>query len=64
MSEMGLSEYCVDIDDLRADSLIEKFCDLETNSDIIKPSIRAKVNEYREALDEQYRLIFNDMWPR
>jgi len=64
MSEMGLSEYCLDINDLRADSLIEKFCDLETNSDIIKPSIRAKAREFREALDEQYRLIFKDMWPR
>jgi len=64
MSEMGLSEYCLDINDLRAHSLIEKFCDLETNSDIIKPSIRAKAREFREALDEQYRLIFKDMWPR
>jgi hypothetical protein len=64
MSEMGLSEYCLDINDLRADSLIEKFCDLETNSDIIKPSIRAKAREFREVLDEQYGLIFKDMWPR
>jgi len=64
MSEMGLSEYCLDINDLRADSLIEKFCDLETNSDIIKPSIRAKAREFREALDEQYSFIFKDMWPR
>ena len=64
MSEMGLSEYCLDINDLRADSLIEKFCDLETNSDIIKPSIRAKAREFREVLDEQYGLIFKHMWPR
>src|SRR5262249_45842879 len=63
MSEMGLSEYCLDINDVRADSLIEKFCDLEANSDIIKPLIRAKATEFREALDEQYKFIFIDMWP-
>jgi hypothetical protein len=63
MSEMGLSEYCLDINDLRADCLIEKFCDLEKNSDIIKPSIKSKAKEFREALDEQYKCIFIDMWP-
>jgi polysaccharide pyruvyl transferase WcaK-like protein len=58
MSAMGLSEYCLDIDDLKADRLIGKFCDLASNSDIIKPSIRAKATEFREALDEQYKFIF------
>jgi polysaccharide pyruvyl transferase WcaK-like protein len=61
MSAMGLSEYCLDINDLRADTLIEKFCDLEINSGVIKPSIRATAREFREALDEQYKFIFNDM---
>ena len=37
MSAMGLSEYCLDINDLKADQLIEKFCDLENNADRIKP---------------------------
>jgi len=64
MSAMGLSEYCLDINNLKADTLIEKFCDLETKSEIIKPSIGAKVREFRKALDEQYKCIFNDMWPR
>ena len=32
MSAMGLSAYCLDINDLKADRLIEKFCDLETNA--------------------------------
>jgi polysaccharide pyruvyl transferase WcaK-like protein len=62
MSAMGLSEYCLDINDLKADRLIEKFCQLEANSDIIKPSMRAKVREFREALDEQYKFIFDDRW--
>jgi len=62
MSAMGLSEYCLDINDLKADKLIEKFCDLKTNANEIKPSIREKAREFREALDEQYKLIFNDIY--
>jgi len=57
MSAMGLSAYCQDINDLKADKLIENFCDLETNGDKLKPLIREKVMEFREALDEQYNLI-------
>jgi polysaccharide pyruvyl transferase WcaK-like protein len=60
MSAMGLSEYCLDINDLKADRLIEKFCDLETNASKVKPLIRAKAREFREALEEQYKLIFNE----
>jgi polysaccharide pyruvyl transferase WcaK-like protein len=61
MSAMGLSSYCLDINELKADTLIEKFCDLETNAGKLKPLIREKVAEFRRALDEQYNLIFNDM---
>ena len=32
MSAMGLSAYSLDINALKADRLIEKFCDLETNA--------------------------------
>ena len=64
MSAMGLSEYCLEINDLKADRLIEKFCDLETKAEKLKPLIRAKAIEFREALDEQYTLIFNDMLGR
>jgi polysaccharide pyruvyl transferase WcaK-like protein len=64
MDVMGLSEYCLDINALQADRLIEKFCDLETKLDMIKPSIRAKAMEFRAALDVQYEYIFKDMWSR
>jgi polysaccharide pyruvyl transferase WcaK-like protein len=59
MSVMGLSEYCLDINDLTADRLIEKFCRLEKNADVIKPLIREKAKEFREALNEQYKRIFS-----
>ena len=60
MSAMGLSSYCLDINDLKAETLIEKFRDLETNAGKLKPLIREKVTEFRTALDEQYDLIFNN----
>jgi len=61
MSAMGLSEYCLDINDLKADQLIERFCDLERNCHEIKSSISAKAREYRDALDQQYQIIFNEI---
>jgi polysaccharide pyruvyl transferase WcaK-like protein len=60
MSAMELSAYCLDINDLTADRLIEKFCHLETNATKLKPSIREKVRGFRKALDEQYRFIFSN----
>jgi polysaccharide pyruvyl transferase WcaK-like protein len=61
MSAMGLSEYCLNINDLRSDRLIEKFCDIETNADRIKPLIKERARDFREALDQQYKLIFESM---
>ena len=61
MSAMGLSEYCLDINDFKAEMLIAKFCDLKTNVSKLKPLIREKVREFRKALDEQYKFIFNHM---
>jgi hypothetical protein len=58
---MGLSEYCLDVNDFKAEMLIAKFCDLKTNMSKLKPLIREKVREFRDALDEQYRFIFNEM---
>jgi polysaccharide pyruvyl transferase WcaK-like protein len=61
MSAMGLSDYCLNINDLKADKLIEKFCDLEINATKIEQLIRGKAREFRETLDEQYKLIFDDV---
>jgi polysaccharide pyruvyl transferase WcaK-like protein len=63
MSQMGLSEYCEDINDLKVEKLIQKFCHLEKNAESLRPVIRQKTEEFRKALDEQYRLIFKDLLP-
>jgi polysaccharide pyruvyl transferase WcaK-like protein len=61
MNAMGLSEYCLNINDLKADQLIERFCNLERNCDKIKRSIGEKTSEFRAALDQQYEIIFSRM---
>jgi hypothetical protein len=59
MSGMGLSEYCLNINDLTVDGLVEKFCDVEINADKITSLIKEKAKGFREALHEQYKLIPN-----
>jgi polysaccharide pyruvyl transferase WcaK-like protein len=58
MSEMDLSDYCSDIDNLDAEKLIDQFQRLERNYDAVRRLIERKVDESRRALDEQYELIF------
>ena len=58
MKEMGLSDYCHDINHMNAGRLIEQFQDVERNADKLKPLIRQRVEQSRKALDEQYNLIF------
>jgi polysaccharide pyruvyl transferase WcaK-like protein len=60
MSAMGLSAYCLDINSLEDDTLVAKFCHLEANATEVRGRIREKVKEFRNALDEQYRRIFED----
>jgi polysaccharide pyruvyl transferase WcaK-like protein len=58
MSAMGLSEYCLDINHLKADKLIEQFRQMEKNAAPLKTMIGEKTEECRKALDDQYDLIF------
>jgi polysaccharide pyruvyl transferase WcaK-like protein len=58
MAEMGLGEYCQDINHLDCDKLIEQFCGLERNVEKVKVLIKRKAGEFRNKLDEQYEHIF------
>jgi len=64
MSSMGLSEYSLDFNNFDADQLSETFCGLERNCEALKSAISQKVIEFREALDYQYEIIFNEMLSR
>ena len=59
MNEIGLSDYCQDIHQLDVDRLVEQFCSVEKNADNLKLLMKQKTQEYRLALDDQYKLIFN-----
>ena len=47
MSEMGLSEYCHDINQMNADALIEQFQALVRNADELERMIAQRVEEAR-----------------
>ena len=58
MSQMGLSQYCHDINHMNAGKLIEQFQDVERNAEKLKRAISERVAQSRKALGEQYSLIF------
>jgi polysaccharide pyruvyl transferase WcaK-like protein len=60
MNNMGLSKYSQDINYLSADRLIEQFCDLEKNAEMLKPLIGQMAEQCRAALDVQYNVIFKE----
>ena len=61
MSQMGLAEYCHDINHMNAGRLIEQFQNVEKNAEKLKPVIRQRVEQSRKALDEQSNIIFNSI---
>jgi polysaccharide pyruvyl transferase WcaK-like protein len=58
MRDMGLTGYCHDINHMNAGRLTEQFQSMEKNAETLKPVIRQRVKQMRNALDEQYKLIF------
>jgi polysaccharide pyruvyl transferase WcaK-like protein len=63
MSQMGLTDYCEEMNTLETDRLIEQFSRLEKNAHRLKAMLADKVEEYRTALDEQYLSILQAIWP-
>ena len=61
MSQMGLSEYCQDINRLSSVRLIEQFSQLRQSSDSVKRMIMEEVRACRDALDEQYAIILSEI---
>jgi polysaccharide pyruvyl transferase WcaK-like protein len=57
MNSIGLEEYCLDINNLKGDDLIEKVLSAEANADGIKALLESRADLFRQALDEQYELI-------
>ncbi len=58
MAGLGLEEYCVPLHNLEVDTLVEHLTKLERNAERLKSCIKQKVQEYRDALDQEYSQIF------
>lgn len=63
MDQMGMAEYCQNINELKADELIECFRRLRQSANSIKRVLRERVAACQDALDEQYGTIFNFICP-
>jgi polysaccharide pyruvyl transferase WcaK-like protein len=58
LEQVGQGDYVLNIADLRTEDLIEKFKALHANSVAIKKQIAASMAPLREALEQQYDLVF------
>ena len=58
MAQMALSEYCHDIHQMDANTLIAQFEELEENEAAVKRTIARGAAEARAAVDEQYDALF------
>lgn len=59
MDAMGLSDYRLNSGDLEPETLIETFRRLEANADSLKAVIKERNKRFRDALDQQYRLVLD-----
>jgi hypothetical protein len=56
-----LGGYCQPLDDLNVGRLIEQFIQLEGRFESLKARLSQKTEEYRRMLDQQYKLILDDL---
>lgn len=61
MSSMGLSEYCVDINNFKGEDLIARVSDVERNASTLTSLIRERAENYFAALEQQYECICREM---
>jgi len=58
MSEVGLEDYCLDIDDFDLDSITAGFTRLLRDKEKITLKVKNKADEYEKSLEKQYENIF------
>jgi polysaccharide pyruvyl transferase WcaK-like protein len=59
LSDMGLPQYCLSLASLDHGTLIQRFTELQKDSERLKISIGEKVGRLREAVDRQYAAVFD-----
>jgi polysaccharide pyruvyl transferase WcaK-like protein len=60
MAAMGLSAYCLPLNEIEADRLLETFSRMERHAGEVRQNIRRRVQICRERLEEQYALVFGE----
>jgi polysaccharide pyruvyl transferase WcaK-like protein len=58
MNDLGLSEYCQDLENLNIEMLCRQFETMNENREKIITTIEKKTKEYRQKLQEQYSFLF------
>lgn len=58
VSDFGLARYRLPLANLQAETLIDRFKELESDLERLQPFVRAGVDRYRLALDGQYASLF------
>lgn len=58
MAELGLSEYCLDMESFEAEQLEEKFTKLVANANTIKARMAEQATRYKAELTEQFDQLF------
>jgi polysaccharide pyruvyl transferase WcaK-like protein len=64
MAGVGAADYSVDAEALDVPVLIERFKRLSEDAESFTSSTKQRTDEYREALDEQYAHMFDDLLGR
>ena len=57
VTDFGLAQYLVPLQDLSPDVLIGRFEQLEKDAERLKPYIKAELDKYRRALDALYATV-------
>jgi len=61
LSDLGLAQYCLRLADLRSETLIGRFGQLQSNASQLKPYIDSQMQKYRAALNKQYESLFAEL---
>ncbi len=61
VGDFGLARYRLPLANLRPENLIERFKELESELDRLKPYVRAGVDRYRQDLDRHYASFFDSL---
>ena len=60
VTDFGLGQYLLPLRNLSPDILIDRFNQLENNMERLRPHLKAKLEKYRQALDELYASLLAD----